>query len=460
MMKLKKLTWFAAFCSLFQYTRERKLLVYLLANTFGMVIPALLTVLFFQGKIHWMAFVGINLVARLVFAPLDDYTSDEYAYSKLSTFPLNLPEMLYVRQVTKLVQISEWLFAAAMAYVYIVSFGLGWGLGLTALTLVAIGLGEELAFYLMYLVKNRKGYVAAYLAACLALGVLVVLLPAVGVAWLWAAVAAVLLVCCLVALVVLHRNFEKLHKLPALRNGGAEGKMPLSTRLMVAASGGSVLKRLVCLEWITMLKWKVWNLISALGYVVVFAVMDKSQSMMYAMVQYFIVDYCFLVGFNFFGNINDREGLFLFSTVDAKTRIRSKILALGSVLVVLSTLLTVALAVIYGVDGKTLVLTLVANLFCISVMLLASGVVSITHFHLDDSKKKYTAGNLVIMLSILIVNSVLAALLLAGGVLSAVSLLFMGIMTLACLYFALVDMSMLEKLFQKHQGRMMEALRG
>ncbi len=458
MRKIKTLTWFAAFCSLFQYMRERKFGVYLFANVIGALVPLLLTVLFLRDRIAWPAFVGITVAARLMFAPLDEYSCDEYSYYKLSSFPLQFLHMVYVRLVAKTVQISEWLGAAAMAYVYVVTFGGLWGALLTVLTLAAITLIEELTFYLMYLVRNIKPLAAVLVIACVGLGVGTFLLPAGMDAVTTAVTWGLLLAASIVATLLLHRNFHKFHVLPCRMATHSRVKMPLSSRLMVSAAGGSVLKRLVCMEWVCMLKLKFWNLVSALGYVIVFSALDSSESLLYIMIQYFIVDYCFLSGFNYFANINDREGLFLFSTADIKTQLRSKTLALGSVLLAISTALTLVLGMVYAVDFKTMVLTLAASLFCCSVMLLVCGIVSITHFHLEESRKKYTVSNLIIMLVLLIICSALTALLLAGGVLSAVSLVFMVIVGITCLYFCLVDMSLLEALFHRHRAGMIGAL--
>jgi hypothetical protein len=192
---------------------------------------------------------------------------------------------------------------------------------------------------------------------------------------------------------------------------------------------------------------------------VVFSALDKEHSMLYILVQYFIVDYCFLVGFNYFGTINDNEGMFLFSTVDRKTQLRSKNLALATVLLVTSSLITLILGLMTGVTLKVLVLTALANLFCISVMVLVSSLVSISHFHLNESKKKYTLSNIVIMIVILALSSLLTAFVLAGGMLGAISLIFMGVATLASIYFGLVDVSLLESLFSKREKTMIASLR-
>jgi hypothetical protein len=208
-----------------------------------------------------------------------------------------------------------------------------------------------------------------------------------------------------------------------------------------------------------MLKLKLLDVVSALGYVVVFAALDKSHSLLYVLVQYFIVDYCFLAGFNYFSTINDNEGMFLFSTVDRKIQLRSKNLALASLLLVLSSVLTVVLGLLTGVGLKALVLTGLTNLFCISVMVLCSSVVSIAHFHLNESKKKYTASNMIIMVVTLAVSSILSAFVLAGGMLGAITLIFMGVTTLACAYFSLLDVSMLVSLFDSHEKVMIASLR-
>lgn len=460
MTKIKKLTWFGAFCSLLQYTRERKLGAYLLANSFSCVVPAVLLVLFLNGKLNWAAVVGISALFRVAFAPLDEYTSDESAFCKLNTYPLSIFEMIYVRLITKVTQVAEWLYFGVIGWVYASVFPVGMAILLTVLTVLTVEFAEEVAFYLVYLVKNVKQYVAAFEILCLGVGVLLVVRPVNMGAVAACVVFSVALVLSVVLAVVLHRNRNKLHMLASVGGGEKTARVPLSSRLMRAVSGGSALKRLTCMECIVLLKLKAMDLISALGYLVVFSLMDRSESMVYVLVQYFIVDYCFLVGFNYFANIDDREGMFLFSTVDRKTQIRSKNLALGGIVLVLSTVITLVLSLIHSLDGKTVVLTLVSNLFLSAVMLLCSSVLSISHFHLSDSKKKYTVSNIAVMLVVLILSSLITALLLAGGAVAAIALMFMVVASLACLYFSLVDMSMLEKLFYKHQPRMAAVLRG
>lgn len=460
MTKIKKLTWFGAFCSLLQYTRERKMGAYLLANSFGCVVPALLLVLFFKGRLNWAAVVGLSALFRVVFAPLDAYTSDESAFCKLNTYPLTIFEMIYVRLITKLTQVAEWLYFGLIGWVYATVFPMDMVVVLTVLTILTVEIAEEVAFYLVYLVKNVKQYVAAFEVLCIGVGVLLVVRPVnMGAVTACAVFAAALMASILLAL-VLHHNRSRLHMLSRSGGTGKTARIPLSSRLMLAGSGGSALKRLVCMEWIVMLKLKVWDMISALGYLVVFSVMDRSENLVYVLVQYFIVDYCFLVGFNYFANIEDREGMFLFSTVDRRTQIRSKNLALGSIVLVLSTVITLVLGVIHSLDGKTLVLTLVSNLFVSAAMLLCSSVLSIIHFHLGDSRKKYTVSNIAVMLMVLLLSSVVTSFLLAGGAVAAIALLFMVVVSVACLYFSLVDMTMLEKLFAKHQPRMAAVLRG
>jgi len=93
------------------------------------------------------------------------------------------------------------------------------------------------------------------------------------------------------------------------------------------------------------------------------------------------------------------------------------------------------------------------------VMVLCSSLVSITHFHLSESKKKYTLSNTVIMIAILALSSLLTAFLLAGGMLGAISLIFMVVATLACAYFSLVDVSLLADLFSKRKKTMIALLR-
>jgi hypothetical protein len=304
--------------------------------------------------------------------------------------------------------------------------------------------------------------VAGFVAACIGIGVALVLNQSVAtVSWIVTTlVFASVLALSVVGAMVLYVNRLKIHVIA--RNAGSEkqARIPLSTRLVMGAAGGSALNRLVRLEWVTMLKLKIWDMISALGYVVVFSAMDHSGSALYILVQYFIVDYCFLAGFNYFGTIEDRSGLFLFSTVDRKTQIRSKNLALGSILLVGSTLLTLVLGLLKSMDPKTLLLTMAANVFCSAVMVLCASIVSITHFHLNSSRKKYTVSNLVIMLLALVLCSIVTAFLFGGGVLAAISLMFMGVSTLACIFFSVVDVSMLENLFERNRGKMAAALRG
>ena len=458
MTKIKKLTWFGAFCSLLQYTRERKIAAYLLANAFSCVAPAILLVLFGQGRINWAAAVGLSALFRVAFAPLDDYASDETAYSKLSGYPLNIFEMVYIRLVTKVTQVAEWLYFVALGWVYGSLFPLGQALVLTVLTVLTVELLEEVAFYLVYLVKNVKQYVVAFEVLCVGIGAMLVLRPVEMTFTVAAVFLGAVLAVGIALMVVLHRNRSKIHTL-AGSGAGKRGRVPISSRIMLAASEGSALTRLVCMEWVCLLKMKVWDLISALGYMVVFSVMEQSETMVHVLVQYFIVDYCFLVGFNYFANIDDREGMFLYATVDRKTQIRSKNLSLLVILAVVSTVATLVLGAVHSLTFKTLMLTLVGNLFIMAVMLLCSSVLSVKHFHLSDSKKKYTVSNLVTMLVVLVLSSMITTFLMSGGALAAVALLFMIMATLACLYFTLVDLSMLEKLFIKNQDRMAQALR-
>jgi len=459
MGKFKKITWFAAFCSLLQYTRDRKLGGYIMANLFSCMVPALLLVLYVQGKVTGLAFVLVNVAARLVFAPADEYTSGEYAYAKLFTFPLNIFEMLWIRLVAKFTQVSEWAFLICLGYVYGTLFGVVPAIALTVLTAIALEITEEILFYLMWLVRKRPIFVVCYLAACILVGAASVLwIPELSVFWI-AVVWGIVLALSILSVLVLYANRSKIRPLHGRTSAGVKAHMPLSSRLMLAAADKSPLFRLVCMEWICMLKLKLWDMISALGYVVVFSALDKEHSMLYILVQYFIVDYCFLVGFNYFGIINDNEGMFLFSTVDRKTQLRSKNLALATVLLVTSSLITLILGLLTGVTLKVLVLTALANLFCISVMVLCSSLVSITHFHLSESKKKYTLSNTVIMIAILALSSLLTAFLLAGGMLGAISLIFMVVATLACAYFSLVDVSLLADLFSKRKKTMIALLR-
>lgn len=459
MNKFKKLTWFAAFCSLFQYTRDRKIIAYLLANVFGCVIPALILVGFFNGKLDWSAYIWCNAAARLAFAPLDEYASDEYAYTKLTTFPLNIFEMLWVRLVAKLTQVSEWIFAVSVGYVYSTVFGMHQAAALAVLTVVGLQLTEEIVFYLVWLIRKNRALVALYLAMCAGIAGASLTWPmersAVLTAYIWCGVLAL----SVAAMLVLHGMWYKLRPLCGKPAAEKNVHIPLSTRLMQAASGRGILFRLVCMEWVCMLKLKVWELVSALGYVAVFAAMDRSGNLLYALVQYFIVDYCFLMGFNYFGIINDREGLFLFNTVDRKLQLKSKNLALSTVLLAISGVLTVVLGVVFGVDGKTLILTILTNLFCISVMVLCSSIVSILHFHLNESKKKYSVSNMVIMLTVLILSSVLTSFVLAGGMLGAISLIFMAVMTLTCVYFGLIDVSLLADLYHRREEKMIAVMR-
>ncbi len=458
MSKFKKITWFAAFCSLFQYTRERKIGAYVMANLFGCVVPALLLVLCVQGKLSASAFVWINVAARLIFAPVDEYTSGEYAYVKLSSFPLNIFEMLWIRLVAKFTQVSEWLFLLSLGYVYSTVFSTVPAVLLTVLTAVAMEIAEEILFYLVWLVRKRRIRVAGYLAVCAGIAVASLWIPVSSAVWtavIWGSILVMNIVC----LPILYANRDKLRPLYGRVSGEENVHMPLSSRLMQAASGKGPLFRLICMEWICMLKLKLWDVISALGYVAVFAVLDRSHSLLYVLVQYFVVDYCFLAGFNSFASINDSEGMFLFSTVDRKTQLRSKNLALAAILLVLSSAVTLVLGLLTGVGLRTLVLTGLTNLFCISVMVLCSSLVSITHFHLNESKKKYTISNMIIMIVILALSSVLTSFVLAGGMLGAISLIFMGVTTLACAYFSLLDVSMLADLFRSREKVMIAALR-
>ena len=459
MNKLKKLTWFAAFCSLFQYTRDRKIIAYLLANMFSCAIPALLLVGFFDGKLDWNAYVWCNLAARLAIAPLDEYASDEYAYSKLASFPLNIFEMLWIRLVAKFTQFAEWLFVASVGYIYSTVFPVNQAVGLAVLTVIALELAEEIAFYLVWLIRKKGALVALYLVLCAGIAGAAVIwtlkCSAVLVACIWGAVLAL----SVIAVLVLHSKWHEIRPLSGKPAAQTNVRIPLSSRLMLAASGKSVLCRLVCMEWICILKLKVWEMICALGYVAVFVAMDRTGNLLYALVQYFIVDYCFMIGFNYFGIINDKEGLFLFNTVDHKVQIKSKNLALGTVLLVISSVLTVVLGIVFGVDGKTLVLTMLGNLFCISVMVLCSSIVSILHFHLNESRKKYTVSNMVIMVMVLILSSVLSAFLLAGGTIGAIILIFMGVTTLACVYFSLIDVSLLADLYRSRKSKMISMMR-
>lgn len=459
MKKINKLTWFAAFCSLFQYTRDKKIGGYVMANLFGCVIPALLLVLFVQDKLSCAAYVLINVAARLIFAPVDEYTSGEYAYVKLASFPLHFGEMLWVRLVAKFTQFAEWAFMISLGYAYSTVFGIAGAVGMTVLTVAALEVFEEVAFYLVWLVRKRPIFVVGYLALCVLIMVAAVLwIPEFSVvvtAAIWGTVA----VLGALGTVLLYANRSKLRPLYGRPSTGTKVHIPLSSRLMLAASGRSQLFRLVCMEWILMLKLKLWDMISALGYVVVFAALDKTHSLLYVLVHYFIVDYCYLAGFNYFGSINDNEGMFLYSTVDRKTQIRSKNLALAAILLVMSALITVVLGLVTGVTVKVLLLTGLANLFCISVMVLCSSLVSILHFHLNESKKKYTVGNLIVMIVIMAVSSLLTSFVMAGGMLAGVTLIFMGISTLACIYFSFIDVSMLADLFRNREQTMIAALR-
>lgn len=459
MNKIKKLTWFAAFCSLFQYTRDRKIIAYLLANIFSCTIPALFLVGFFNGKLNWSAYILCNAAARLAFAPLDEYASDEYAYTKLSTFPLNIFEMIWVRLVAKLTQVSEWIFAVSVGYVYSTVFGAGQAAALVVLTVIALELAEEILFYLVWLIRKNRALVGLYLVLCVGIAGAALLWPMKHSAVLAAGIWGGVLLLSVIAMLVLNVKWYKLRPLCGKSAVESNVHIPWSSRLLKAASGRGVLFRLVCVEWVCMLKLKVWELISALGYVAVFAAMDRTGSMLYALVQYFIVDYCFLMGFNYFGTINDREGMFLFSTVDRRTQLKSKNLALSSVLLAVSGVLTVVLGIVFGVEGKTLVLTILANLFCISVMVLCSSIVSILHFHLNESKKKYSVSNMVIMLTVLILSSVLTSFLLAGGMLGAISLIFMVVTMLTCVYFSLIDVSLLTELYRRREDRMIAVMR-
>lgn len=458
MNKIKKLTWFAAFCSLFQYTRDRKIIAYLLGNIFSCAIPALFLIGFFNGKLDWNAYVWCNLAARLAIAPLDEYASDEYAYSKLASFPLNIFEMLWIRLVAKITQFAEWLFMASVGYIYSTVFPVNQAVGLAVLTVIALELAEEILFYLVWLIRKNRALVGLYLVLCAGIAGAALLFTMKPSAVLAAGIWGGVLVLSVIAMLVLHVKWYKLRPLCGKPAAETNVHIPWSSRLMKAASGRGVLFRLVCVEWVCMLKLKVWELISALGYVAVFAAMDRTGSMLYALVQYFIVDYCFLMGFNYFAIINDREGMFLFSTVDRKIQIKSKNLALGAVLLVISTVVTVLLGIVFGVNGKPLVLTILANLFCISMMVLCSSIVSILHFHLNESKKKYSGSNMFIMLVLLILSSVLTSFLLAGGILGAISLIFMAVTTLACVYFSVIDVSLLTELYRRREDRMIAVM--
>ncbi len=460
MSKIKKLTWFAFFCTITQYVREHRFLAYFFGTAFNCIIPGVLFYFYFNGHIGWLPFVGINALFRILMAPLDEYVSEEFSYSKLRFFPLRLEEKLYVRIISKSMQLSEWLFVFLLSWVYISSFPIKSAVPLIISTVVCIELAEELVFYIIYLIKNIKSYMVIYATLCVgAIGAMIYFRHSIHLDSLVVILINVVITVISIIIATFFCKSAHKHRIVAKSLKKKKTSIPVSTKITRKVITKSSLVRLMCHEFVCLFKLKPWNLISALVYCFVFSVLDRSGNYLYLLVQYFIVDFFFLSGFNYYGNIDDTDGLVLMSTVSKKDLIRSKNITLGSVALFFSTIVTLVLGVIYGNDIKELALTMFANVFCISIMILFSSVLSIKHFHLSDSKKKYTVQNMICMVVALIICSIIATLLFTSGSLAAIGLIFIVMMSCVCLFFSLIDVSMLEYLFNSNLSNMIYVLR-
>lgn len=458
MNKIRKIIWFGAFYSIEQHWRERRLAIYFFANIFNILIPLCFLVLYIKKWIGIAGFLTLCVISRWIFAPFDDYTSNEYSFSEINTYPLSFLEELFLRFSVRLFQISEWGFAAIIFIAYSFSeFSLIRAV-CAIITIFALSVSEELFFFLFYILKNRNDSKLIFEIICLFLAVLSVFYKREIASFLLFSFWGIASLLCIIVVILLSLNWSKVQVLPAKKANNKNENIPLSTKLLLRKKCNSSTKRLFTLELITMVKLKPWDLISALGYIVVFSAIGAGKEMPYLLTLYFIVDYCLLVGFNYLGNNESQEGLFLFSIIDKKILFRSKNMSLASVCACISTLLSFVLSIVAHQSIKQILLMIISNLFCISVMLVACSVISIVHFYIDNSSKKHTVSNIVIMILLMGFCSLVSSFLFLGGEMAAISLIFMIMASCISIYFTLFDLSAIETLFAKNIDKMIQII--
>lgn len=460
MSKIKQLTWFGVFVSLGQYVRERHFITYIIANIFNLFLFSLLLLLYYNGYLSFVSFTGIFILLRLISAPVDDIASDVTAYSQLQIYPLNIFEKIYLRLITKITQFSEWVTFIALFLICRNLYTLGEAIAIISILIMALELGEEVIFFSVYLVKKRKLISGLYYLFCLGNMVIVYSLckDAVVDAGTLIDISLIWVLLSVIALTLIHLLGSRIRALPACPTKKSVLKQSLTTKLLLTLKPDSIFSRLYLLELIMIFKHKFWNIISVIGYLVMFMLLEPTIESMHVLSIYFIADLAFLNGFNIFGLVEDQYVAVLFATVPHGTLLRSKNAAHGTALLLLSMAITPLLGLYLGSSIKAIIHTLMINTFVISLVMFLGCLISIAHFHLSNSKKKYTIKNILIMLGITIICSVISSFSFAQGTIGGIASVFMVLTACMCLYFSLIETENLEKYFSKSRCKMIKNL--
>ncbi len=457
MKKLKVLAWYGAFVSFTGYFREKKLLAYFMANLFNCIVPAL--VLFFcHGEVVGTA-CGLTfcVLYRLIPAPFDKISSDVISFNELKMYPLTFFEKVYLRISAKTVQVSELFFAVAVMLMLAQTMPWVEAVLLAVTFLVAISLFEELVYFGVYLVSASRLLSALYIVLCLLCGIC-----AFGfgryyslsfVAGIIIAVSALCLSVALIAVltVVPEGSITALKKARRVKTGGGV----LTSRFLFKLKPNSAFWTLFYLELVEIFKIRLSSFISSLVYCIIFYALDSDAEYIYILMVYFAVEMVFTNGFNYFGLNDDKGASLLYARLKSGEIFRSKNTALAASTFLICALFTCGLGVAFDLGITKILLTLLASLFAILIEITVGSIVSVRHFHLTDSPKKYGIKNIIIMLLSMIFISVVSSLMFAGGVLTVAAIAFIIPVSLACAYFSLVDTKYLESYLTKNKKSML-----
>lgn len=454
-MKIKKLSWFAVFSSFTQYCRDRKIGVYIFANLFSCFVPGLVIYLIATKKCSGAGAVLFLYLWRVYLAPFDDYASSSTAISELYKYPLSVPDIIFIRFVSKTIQISEWIMLGASIAVYCFcgySLPFFWGV-----LVFCAGLASEEAYSFVFNYL-RKAKIAIVLFYILHFGLLgLVLLNNLSLTHInWFFVGLFLLSVLVLLGVAIFGRKLKYYSPQKKQKTQAQG--PLSSRVIRACLSKGPTFRHFFFDLVLHLKLKPFPLISALGYSVVFYFLDGDNLFLPIIVLYFIVDYGMSAGFNYLSAINDSYGRLILSPVIVPALIRGKNAALSLVMLIFSSLLTLALGLITGLTPRAYICSLILNVHCVALVTAVSAVLSIMHFHLDTSKKKHTALHFGIMVLLMVSESVLSTMLQQGGVLGAIVLVFVLLSFPVLLLFCFGRMDMLGSLYEKKRDMMQSVI--
>lgn len=262
----------------------------------------------------------------------------------------------------------------------------------------------------------------------------------------------------MIALFGIYKNKNALSTWNFKTNKNRKQTIPISTKILLIHKSINSLNVLLVKEYILLFKYKITIFLQPFLYLyTMFTIFDPTY--LYILISFFIVDFGFYYGSNYFG-LEDYPFIYTIQApFDKKYLFRSKHL----MLLILSLLGTginiIVFSIFVNIGLYDLLQMIVTAFFTISIVLFIAPILSTCFFNTSYSKKKYVVQNVFIMLGLVLITIVFSTIAFANKSLTILCIVFTFIISIASIYFSIVNPFLYTNLLEKRKERILAILR-